>query len=505
MLKTNLRKNKRKLQGWETRILNSVLLGRFLTIFSFTFVLIFCFPMFLHAQATEDLKILQKPKLLYTFEVPGVWVLWLAISPDGRTLAGGGAFGGTVHLWDLKTGQEVATLEMAGGQVRAVAFSPDKRWIAAGMGRTGSKGFIHLLDARNWKVVRTLEGHSGSLISKLAFSRDAKKLVSGSTDVKVWDVDTGRALHSFKGGISKIVPVDVSPGGQVLAHGSQDSGNPEPTSITIRDLQSGQILRTLKGHTGYVESVTFSPDGRLLASGGWDRTIKVWDVMTGRQMFSLEGHSGNAQPIAFTEDSRVLVSVWEDSSVRLWNVENGRPLNTFLAHKGYFVSSIAISPDNRVLCTGGTDRTVKVWEFVAPAVVAKKEPQSPVDARVQAEAPTKVEAQVTINEVFLAAFEKPETPLNHPQRGQKVKMVIRYTVAGISGGSRVNAVERRRISYGGEQLAETEDQRQLEMGKYETFRSLTLPEQTPGGNYKLQGVIQIDGKEITREFAFSLE
>jgi WD40 repeat protein len=148
----------------------------------------------------------------------------------------------------LKDWSGVATLEMTGGQVRAIAFSPDKRWIAAGMGRTGSKGFIHLLDARNWKVVRTLEGHSGSLISKLAFSRDAKKLVSGSTDVKVWDVDTGRALHSFKGGISKIVPVDVSPGGQVLAHGSQDSGNPEPTSITIRDLKVARFADTERAY-----------------------------------------------------------------------------------------------------------------------------------------------------------------------------------------------------------------------------------------------------------------
>jgi WD40 repeat protein len=163
-----------------------------------------------------------------TLQVPGVWVQALAFSPDGSTLAACGAFENIVHLWDLmavqkattsdffasyfhetpvldpRAGQNVTTLDMKNDQVRAIAFSSDGHLAAIGLKRFESKGFVRLVDARNWKVVRTLEGHSGSLISKLAFSRDAKKLVSGSTDVKVWDVDTGRALHSFKGGIRKL-------------------------------------------------------------------------------------------------------------------------------------------------------------------------------------------------------------------------------------------------------------------------------------------------------------
>jgi hypothetical protein len=40
---------------------------------------------------------------------------------------------------------------------------------------------------------------------------------------------------------------------------------------------------------------------------------------------------------------------------------------------------------------------------------------------------------------------------------------------------------------------------------YETFWTLTLPEQTPSGDYRLQGIIRIGGKEVSKDFTFKLE
>jgi WD40 repeat protein len=481
-----------------------------LAILEFALLLLFSMSTVLLAQTPKGPDKIptesQKPQPLYTFQVPGKWVQALAISPDGRTLAAGGALGNIVQLRDLWFGGlELAPLDMKNEQVRAIAFSPDGRLLAIGLGRAGSKGVVRLVDAHGWKVVGNLEGLSGSLISKLSFSPDGKRLACGSTDVKVFDVATGRILHSFKGGTSKIVPVDVSPKGQVFAHGSQDSGNPEPTVIILRDLQSGQIIHTLRGHTGFVESVAFSPDGRLLASGGWDRTIRLWDATTGRQIFSLEGHSGNAQPIAFTPDGTMLASAQEDSRVKFWDVKTGQTLITFIAHQGHFVSSIAISSDRRTLCTGSTDRTVRAWELSEILALAGKGPRSPVDAKPQIQASIKTEPEVKIDGVFLGSFEKPDTPLNNPRRGQKVKMMMRYTVSGGRGGAPADVVEFRRIFYRDEQVIETKDERQLETGSYETFRVLTLPEQTPSGDYKLQGIIRIGGRGVSREFSFKLE
>jgi len=487
-------------------------LPRSLAILNLTLALLLCTSTFLPAQTTKGLDKSptksQNPELQHTLQVPGAWVQALAISPTPSKVAASGAFGTTVHLWDpwnqFWGGDQVDTLDMRNEQVRAIAFSPAGQLAAIGLGRSGSKGFVKLVDDTSWKLVRTLEGHSGSSISNLAFSPDGKKLASGSADVKVWDVATGRILHSFKGGTTIIVPVDISPTGQLLAHGSQDPGNPEPTVVSVRDLQSGRIIWTLKGHTGTIKSIRFSPDGRLLASGGADNRIRVWDVKTGRQIFSVEGQSYNAQPVAFTPDGAMLISIQDGSKVKFWEVETGRDLFTFIAHRGHSISSIAISSSG-TLCTGGTDQTVKVWAFSDLTALAEKEPRSPVDAKPPVEASIKTEPQVRIDEVFLTSFEKPGTPLNNPQRGQQVKMVMRYTVSSISGDSQADAVEYRRISYGGEQLGELQDQCQLKTGRYETFRPITMPEQSPSGDYKVQGSIRIGEEEVRKEFSFKLE
>jgi WD40 repeat protein len=57
----------------------------------------------------------------------------VAFSPDGRWLAtAGGGSVGDVKIWDVKTGDEVAAWEAHAGRTTAVAFSPDSKHLVAG-------------------------------------------------------------------------------------------------------------------------------------------------------------------------------------------------------------------------------------------------------------------------------------------------------------------------------------------------------------------------------------
>jgi WD40 repeat protein len=273
-------------------------------------------------------------------------------SPDGRLLLSVGEEG-TLRWWDTATGQLVRAWR---DEVRSVAFSPDGSKLLSGHGG----GTLKLWDTTAGRLLRTFEGHSRA-VGTVAVSSDGTRLLSGENKaVRLWEVATGRVIHSLEGN----VPVAFSADGRHLVAGSRadatDSGGNSANDQLIKlwDAKTGRFLRALvhsdkRGEV--VMSVAFSPDGTRLLSGGNTSHLKLWDVETGRLVRTISGKQ-RIVSIAFSRDGNLLLTGSNEGWLELWDVATDRLVRTIQAGRLRGVYAAAISPDGERLLSGGDDR-----------------------------------------------------------------------------------------------------------------------------------------------------
>jgi WD40 repeat protein len=110
-------------------------------------------------------------------------VLSISVSPDGKLLAAGGAFG-TVEVWDINSGGSLWYSERPCGLwVRSLTFSPDSKKLAVG----SDCSTVVVLASKNGNIEEQFESPSGE-VSSVTYSNDGNLLASGSYDkmVRIW-------------------------------------------------------------------------------------------------------------------------------------------------------------------------------------------------------------------------------------------------------------------------------------------------------------------------------
>ena len=95
-------------------------------------------------------------------------------------------------------------------------------------------------------------------------------------------------------------------------------------TLKVWDLETGRALRTLQGHSVMVRGVAVTADGKRAVSASWDNTLKVWDLETRARAAHAPRPLCCVFGVAVTADGKRAVSASLDNTLKVWDLETWR-------------------------------------------------------------------------------------------------------------------------------------------------------------------------------------
>lgn len=230
----------------------------------------------------------------------------------------------TVKIWDIETGKVIQTLIGHKSFVYSISVNPVNKCIVSG----GYDGTVHIFDiASGQSVITPFEAHCDP-VSSVHFSSTGKEYVTGSHDglVRIWDSSMSaickKSLYSDNS--PAVSCVSFSHGGEFLLVSTLDDTH------RLYNNQGAKVqtkcLKQYKGHLNKRYSIFsalyISQYGNMIVSGSDDKKVYLWDIKSGKLLKKLEGHSDSVLAVACNPNPNKfqIASAGRDNNVSLWDL-----------------------------------------------------------------------------------------------------------------------------------------------------------------------------------------
>ncbi|GAA4520151.1 hypothetical protein GCM10023191_096660 [Actinoallomurus oryzae] len=310
-----------------------------------------------------------------------------AVDHDGRLVLTAGREDGTVRLWEAATGRCVRVLD---GRVRdgyqgvdALCLSADGRIAAVAAG--GRIRVWHLHGGHT----RTLRGHT-RVVGSLAVSGGFLVSTAADDTVRLWTLDEGRCLRTFRGEAGPVRAAHLDADAGVLLSAWQAgllrrwtvpprrtapprlsrprehaelSGLDATVAHLMHRARSATDPRTALGLLAEARAVPgYEREPRLLAA--WRELGRSADRIGLRSAWSAGVFEGDTAAFAVDVDAagRIAVSGGTGGTVRVWDVEAGTCLRV-TAKQLSAVNTVEVSDDGSRAMSASRDGTIAVWSI----------------------------------------------------------------------------------------------------------------------------------------------
>jgi WD40 repeat protein len=178
---------------------------------------------------------------------------------------------------------------------------------------------------------KTLQEHmtvlsftNGSYKSRLAFSADNTRFACGNTgspDLQIYELKTGRLLHTLKPPVNyRLKAFCFSPNGRFLARGFERSSFDIMGAIIIWDMETDIHIKKFPAYGVTVEGLRYSPCGRYLVITFGNATIEIRDTQTWACIRRIQ-NAHETISMDYSSDGKWLVDCTVPGELRLLNME----------------------------------------------------------------------------------------------------------------------------------------------------------------------------------------
>jgi serine/threonine protein kinase/WD40 repeat protein len=281
--------------------------------------------------------------------------VWLAVAPDGYTVASGHESGAVV-IWSTSDWQPVCVLSEHQSPLVKLDFRADGVLVSG-----DDSGKVIVWDLAQRRPHRTWQVPDGSPTWITCAPQGTMIAVAAGRDIWLWDGESSQPERPLRGTNGIIASLAFSPNGQWLA--SSDDAQPARIwELATRTEISGANFAEQEGTRA---SVVFSPDSRYLLLGHRSGEVATVDRSTGSVVRHRQIHTSNVYSMEFSPDGKYLLSGSKDMTTRLTNLSDMDAAPASLQHPRRVYCARFLAGGRIVSCS--RDETVRIWKRQEPS------------------------------------------------------------------------------------------------------------------------------------------